>query len=271
MAKTIGIISIKGGVGKTTTVSALGAALANEFNKRVLVIDANFSAPNLGLHLGYVKPEKTIHDVLQNRIKAEDAVYSSEHGFHVIAGSLLGKKVDPLLLKDKIEQIKDDYDIILMDSSPALNKEILSVMISSDELFCVTTPDYPTLSCTLKAIKLAKERGTPIKGLILNKTRKNDFELSLNEIEDTAGCNIVAVLPDENRVLKALSETTPSTIFNENIDSSVEYKKLAAALIGEDYEDERLKSRIRKLFRGPEKQQINRDILKESCEKRFDQ
>jgi len=51
MGKTIGIISIKGGVGKTTTVSALGAALANEFDKKVLLIDANFSAPNLALHL----------------------------------------------------------------------------------------------------------------------------------------------------------------------------------------------------------------------------
>ena len=65
--RTIGIISLKGGVGKTTTVANLGAVLAKEFNKKVLVIDANFSAPNLGLHLGIVEPKVTIQDVLLNR------------------------------------------------------------------------------------------------------------------------------------------------------------------------------------------------------------
>jgi len=62
--KIIGVISLKGGVGKTTTVANLGASLAKDFNKKVLVVDANFSAPNLGLHLGLVDPKTTIHDVL---------------------------------------------------------------------------------------------------------------------------------------------------------------------------------------------------------------
>ncbi|MCH8872918.1 AAA family ATPase, partial [candidate division KSB1 bacterium] len=57
-AKTIGILSIKGGVGKTSTVAALGAAIAG-FDKKVLLIDGNFSAPNLGLHLGIVNPKVT--------------------------------------------------------------------------------------------------------------------------------------------------------------------------------------------------------------------
>ena len=60
MAKgtTIGVISIKGGVGKTTAVSNLGTVMANTFGKKVLLVDANFSAPNLGLHLGVVNPKR---------------------------------------------------------------------------------------------------------------------------------------------------------------------------------------------------------------------
>ena len=59
MGKTIGVISLKGGVGKTTAVVALGSALA-DFGKKVLLVDGNFSAPNLGLHLDLFDTEKTI-------------------------------------------------------------------------------------------------------------------------------------------------------------------------------------------------------------------
>ncbi len=264
MGKVIGIIALKGGVGKTSTVASLGGALAKQFDKKVLVVDANFSAPNLGLHLGYVKPEKTIHDVLKGKISMKDAIYSTDHGFHIVAGSLLESGVNPLKLKDKINEVKDDYDMVLIDSSPALNNEIASVMRASDELYVVTTPDYPTLSCTMRAIKLAKERNTPIHGLILNKVRNKNFELTLDEIEETAGCSIVAVVPDEHYMLHALSETTPSTIFNEKVDSTVEYKKLAAALIGDTFKDERFKSKIRGIFqKTPLKQDINRDLLRQ--------
>ncbi|MFH1290833.1 MAG: ParA family protein, partial [Nanoarchaeota archaeon] len=51
MTKTIGVIAIKGGVGKTTISAALATDLANHYGKKVLLVDANYSAPNLGLHM----------------------------------------------------------------------------------------------------------------------------------------------------------------------------------------------------------------------------
>jgi len=262
--KVIGIISIKGGVGKTTTVSALAHALANDFNKEVLVIDCNFAAPNLGLHLGYVKPEITIHDVLSDNVKADQAIHTSSHGFHVIAGSLLGEEVDPLKLKNKIKHLKKDYDFILLDSSNNLDDQLLGVMNTADELLCIATPDYPTLSCTMRAIKLSSNHGTPIKGLILNKVRNKNFELGIDEIEDCAGCNIVAMLPDATNVLRALAETTPITAFSKNAEVSQEFKKLAATLVGERHKDTRIKSILKNaLRRHPHKIDINRGILRE--------
>jgi len=261
-ARVIGIISIKGGVGKTTTVSSLASALANEYGKKVLVIDGNFAAPNLGLHLGYIEPEITIHDVLNDKVKASEAIHNSDHGFHVIAGSLLGDEVDVLKLKDKIKHLKKDYDFIILDSSNNLDDQLLSVMNSADELLCIATPDYPTLSCTMRAIKLSKEHGTPIKGLILNRVRNKNFELSLDEIEDCAGCNVVAILPDEIKVLKALSETTPVTLHSPSAETSHEFRKLAACLTGQKHNDNRIKTMFSDIFRKhPKKLDINRGIL----------
>ena len=244
MSKSIGIISIKGGVGKTTTVANLGAVLANEFGKKVLLIDANFSAPNLALHLGLVNPDTTIHHVLNDAVKAERAIYETRHGFHIMPGSLIYKTINPYKLKNRIDHLKNYYDVILIDSSPTLNEEMLATMIASDELFVVTTPDHVTLSTTMRAVKLAKQRKTPIKGLILNKVHNKDFELSLEEIEDAADCNVLAVLPHEINILEALSKNIPS-VLHKQTDSTFEYRKLAAAMIGEEYKDRRVKNMLR--------------------------
>ncbi len=248
--KTIGIIAIKGGVGKTTTVSNLGAVMANEFGKKVLIVDANFSAPNLGLHLGIVNPDTTIHDVLDNRKPITSAIYEHEYGFHIIPAALMPKKkIDPYNLKKKLEPLKQYYDVILLDSSPSLNEEILATMVAADDLYVVTTPDYPTLSCTMHAAKVAKQKNISITGLILNKVRNKKFELSISDIENATKVPVVGVVPDDIKVLEALAITTPAVLHKPKSDAAVEYKKLAAAMIGEEYKDTRIMPIIKKLFK----------------------
>src|SRR3989344_1568082 len=137
MGKSIGIISLKGGVGKTSVVAALGSAFA-EFNKKVLLVDANFSSPNLGIHLNVINPRFTIHHVLDNVANVKNAIYKLEK-FDVLPASIFYKgNISPLKLKDKISLLKKQYDIILIDSSPALNEETLAAMLASEEIFVVT-------------------------------------------------------------------------------------------------------------------------------------
>ncbi len=261
MGKTIGVISLKGGVGKTSVVSALGSALSS-FGKKVLLVDGNLSAPNLGLHLNVINPEVTLHHVLAREAKPSQAIHEFDL-FDLIPASIYSRlAISPLKLKDRISYLKKKYDIILLDSSPSLNEETLGVMLASDEILVVTTPDYPTLSNTLKAVRFAKQRGTPIIGLILNKVYNKNFELSLDDIEKTAEVPVMAVIPYDLNVLKALSEFTPSTAYKPKSKASEEYKQLAAMLIGEKYKPTKLK----KMFKwvNPKKQDINRTLFYES-------
>ena len=87
-AKVFGIIALKGGVGKTTVVSNLGASLARDYGKKVLMIDANFSTPHLGLHLGLLAPKYTLHHVLNDDHSIFEAIYQHELGFILFRESL---------------------------------------------------------------------------------------------------------------------------------------------------------------------------------------
>ena len=246
--KIIGVISLKGGVGKTTTVANLGSILAAEFNKKVLVVDANFSAPNLGLHLGLVEPKITIHDVLLNRANVTEAIHQHESGFHLIAGAYISRKINPRRLKQKISYLKDYYDVILIDSSPNLNEEMLATMMASDELLVVTSLDYPTLSTTLRAIRLAKQKRTPITGLIVNRARNKKFELSIKDIEEAAQVPVLSVLPEDIKILESIYYTTPVSLYKPRSTSSIGFRKLAAHLIGEKYEEPGVWDKLKAFF-----------------------
>jgi septum site-determining protein MinD len=258
MGKSVGVISLKGGVGKTSSVVSLGQTLA-DFGKKVLLVDANFSAPNLGIHLNLIDPETTLHHVLDKTVNLIDSIYVV-NDLHVLPSSLYSNRiVNPMKLRDKLKSIKKDYDYILIDSSPALNEETLAAMTASDELFVVTTPDYPTLSTTIKAVRDARSRGIDINGLILNKVHNKNFELSVGDIENTSETPVLAVIPHDVQFGRALAEFTPYPKLRPNSQGTHEFRKLAASMIGQKYRPFRFKE-ILSTF-TPSRQEINREIF----------
>jgi len=260
MGKTIGILSLKGGVGKTSVVLSLGSAIA-ESGRKVLLVDGNFSAPNLGIHLNVINPDVTIHHVLSGGANVEDSIQNiEEFNFDVLPASIFYKReINPLKLKDKLKGLKRKYDVIIIDSSPSLNEETLAVMLASDKLFVVTTPDYPTLSMTLKSIKDAKSRRIKIDGLILNKVYNKPFELSINEIEDTVDVPVLAVIPQDTNVVKSLSNFAPAFVQNPKSKGSEEYRKLAGVVVGEKYRPKLFGFR-RFMKITPKHQEVNREL-----------
>ncbi|MEM4271625.1 MAG: AAA family ATPase [Candidatus Pacearchaeota archaeon] len=260
MVRTIGLIAIKGGVGKTTLSASLAADLANRLGKKVLLVDANYSAPNLGLHMDIIEPVKTIHDVLAGKAQMLSAIHK-RYGVDVIPGSYFYEKgLNPLKLKSRIDLIKKDYDFVIIDSSPSLNDELLSAMIASDNLFVITTPDYPTLSCSLRAAKTAKQKGKPVTGIIINKIREPKYELHLEEIEKALEIPVVAKIPDDKTNVKALFTRIPVTLFNPKSPFAKEIARFSDALAG----NQEKVSWLKKLFSSMlGKEQINRQLMRD--------
>ena len=258
MGVTIGLISIKGGVGKTTLSCALAADLAYNHGKKVLLVDANYSAPNLGIHMNIITPKKTIHDVLSGGVKIHSAIHD-RHGVHVIPGNFLfNRQYSPLKLKNKLSQIKKSYDFVILDSSPSLNDEVLSSILASDQLFVVSTPDYPTLGCSMKAARLAKKRERPIAGIILNKV-KGKYGITLEEVQESTGIAVVAKVRRDDIADMALFERIPATLFAKDSRFSKEIGKLSLALLGK-----KEGKGLGRLFGNVKKERVNREIMREN-------
>ncbi|MBU2612597.1 MAG: AAA family ATPase [Nanoarchaeota archaeon] len=256
--KIYGVIALKGGVGKTTVVENLGATFAKDFQKKVLIVDANFSTPHLGLHIGIIDPTHTLHSVLNEEYPVYQAIYHHELGFHVIPGKLSSPPTNINILKQKIEPLRRIYDIILIDSSPSLDKEILAAMIASDELLVVSSPDYPTLSSTIHAVNVAKREDTPIRGIILNKVRSKRFEISSRDISKASEVKVLAKIPENVKVLSALSQMIPIVVRYPSHEVSKSYKELASLLLDIPAKKSRI-SRLKDKFQSKKKEVENYD------------
>lgn len=230
--KIIGIVSVKGGVGKTSITSNLGAVLAKYYKKKVLLVDANFSAPNLGMHLGVVEPEVTIHHVLDGKQHIFTSVHDFEDRFHFIPASLhYSKRVSYDTFKGHLKHFSGKYDYVLIDASPS--QEIYATLDAADALLVVLTPDFPTVSTSVSTVRLIEKSKKHLLGLILNRVQKKSFELKRKEIEDTLGYSILTTLPEDTKMFHSLAAMRPYILLYPKKPLTQKYISLAGHITGE--------------------------------------
>ena len=153
MTRTIGVISGKGGVGKTTVVANVGAALAHTFKKDVTIVDCNLTASHLSLLLGMHYYPITLNHVLRNEKSIKEAVYEHPSGMKIIPASLqlndlIGADISKL--EKSLKKLKGETEIIFLDSSPGLGKEAVSTIKASKEIIFVTKPDIMSISDVIR-------------------------------------------------------------------------------------------------------------------------
>ncbi|MBT6689757.1 AAA family ATPase [archaeon] len=229
MTNILSFVSIKGGVGKTTLALETAVSLAKHFDKKVLLVDANFSAPNIGLYLDLTK-DYVLQDALNGTLP-QNAIYEA-HGIDIIPSSMhYHKEIDPHKLKKILQKYKSRYDFIILDTSPNY-EELKPIIAASDKIFLVTSPDHVTLHTTLKAARIAKEQKTPIEGIIINKIRSPKHEYNLKEIETLSEVPVLAKIKDHKKMAEALHSKTPISVLDELNTISKEIKNFAAAIAG---------------------------------------
>lgn len=209
-AKIIGVFSCKGGVGKTTIAVNLATFLDERLSSGVIVVEANLTAPNVGIHLGVIDSTITMNDVLAGRTSIEKAVRVSKGGLHFIPGSIaVSEEIHLIDLKSCLEPLKKKYKYIVLDSAPGLGPEVIAAVKASDELLVITNPEIPTIATTLRTFRAAERYSIPITGVVVNMVRGKRYEVPISEIKKTLGWQIAAVVPDDDKVRESMTVGTP--------------------------------------------------------------
>lgn len=222
MSRVVGIISGKGGVGKSIVAINTAAALEKYYGKKTLLIDCNITTSHVGLYLGLYSTPVTLNDALKGKVEIEKTIYEHASGMHVIPASLRLddlKNIDWHVVKQKIPDIAGDYDFILLDSSPGFNRESLVTLEASQEALMVTTPMAPTVADLIKCKQVCDElRIVPV-GTVLNKVRNKKYELSSREVEQMTGTTVITSIPFADSIMESVIAKTPA------IDSSSKISK----------------------------------------------
>ena len=181
LAKVIAITNQKGGVGKTTTCCGLCGGLVQRGYK-VLAIDLDPQG-NLSFSLGVEAEDNfTVYDIFKGNCDISDAILGGGV-CDVIPSNILLSGVEleltgvgrEYILREQIEQIKDDYDYIILDTPPALSVLTINAYTASDELvipmLCeiLSLQGIAQLKQTIFAVQRYYNKALKVRGILLNK------------------------------------------------------------------------------------------------------
>jgi len=230
-ALVTGVFSCKGGVGKTTTLANVAMCISQILKGNVLAVDANLSAPNLGLHFGELDPKVTIHDAIAGELPIEKTIMNC-HGLDVILGSIAyGEEVHLVDLRGLLEPLKAKYKLILIDSAPGIGAEVIAAMKTCEELIIVTNPEIPTVASTLKTFRAAERYKIPIFGAVVNMMRGEPFELPVKDVKKALGWPVIAAVPEDRKVREATAAGVPVVNYEPKSAAAIEFRKLSEFIV----------------------------------------
>lgn len=252
MGEVIAILNQKGGCGKTTSAVNLSTALALN-NKNVLLLDIDPQG-NATTSFGIEKNElkNTIYTTLTGKNSIEDAVIPTGiDGLNIVPSniSLSGAEIElsgeigfHSILKEKIGNIKGDYDYIFIDVPPSLGVLTINSLVAADSVIIPIQAEFYALegiADLIEAMELVKNRlnsPSTIKGILLtlydSRTRLGrDVYDNVAEYFEGKENIFKTTIPRNVKLAEAPSHGKPCILYDEECRGSEAYMKLAEEIL----------------------------------------
>ncbi|RHW38678.1 septum site-determining protein MinD [Lysinibacillus yapensis] len=241
MGEAIVITSGKGGVGKTTTTANLGTALALQ-GKKVCLVDTDIGLRNLDLVLGL--DNRIIYDlvdVVEGRCKIHQALVRDKRVddklFLLPAAQTTDKNaVTPEQMKSLVEELKREYDYILIDCPAGIEQGYKNAVAGADRAIVVTTPEISAVRDADRIIGLLEQESIEPPKLIINRIRKdlmkNGDALDINEITTHLSIDLLGIVIDSEDVISSSNKGEP-IVMDPNSKASLGYRNIARRILGE--------------------------------------
>lgn len=178
-ARTISILSGKGGTGKTNICVNLGVAI-QRLGKKVLIIDGDLGLANVEVILG-LTPKYTLYDALYRNVDLESVVTYGPEGVLIIpggSGALELSRIEAYKqekLMNQLIRLGSNVDYIFIDGGAGIHQDVLTFASGSDEIIVVMTPEPTALA----------DAYTLIKAVTISNTRK-EIKLVVNRVKSPA-------------------------------------------------------------------------------------
>ncbi|WP_245975414.1 MinD/ParA family protein [Oceanobacillus chungangensis] len=225
-AKTLCIISGKGGVGKSNIAVNFSLELINE-GKKVLLIDLDVGMGNIDILLG-LHAKKSVFDLFHHYESIHDIIELGPKNLGFIAG---GSGVNEFFSldegkKDHFYQQYNDvvqlYDYILFDMGAGVTKESLFFILAADECIVVMTPEPTSIMDAYSAIKFVNgsNRDMPLSVIMNRSSSQKEGEQSLERFKQVVSQFLqieiekLGILPEDKSVTNSVIKQTPFILFN---------------------------------------------------------
>lgn len=257
----ITVTSGKGGVGKSTTIASVGLGLA-QLGHSVCLVDTDIGLRKLDLMLGLEnRIVYDLVDVIEGTSKLRQSLVRHKEypklALLPAAQTRYKEEVSPAQVKELVEELKKEFDYILLDSPAGIEGGFRNAIAAADRAILVVNPEIPSVRDSDRVIGLLESANLKQIDLIVNRVQpgmiRDGEMLSVERVQNHLAINLLGIVPEDRRIIRS-SNTGEPVILDDKSMAGKAFSNISRRINGEEVSFLELESgstlisRIKRLF-----------------------